>query len=168
LKSLHLQDNLIDIFESEITTNLPRLVHLNLSNNQIGQLSDNTFKNNMVSLELFKVQSMDASHKIRLPEYFNFYNKGCPKAKSSHFQKARNLRVCNLDPNVAYHWNGTCVSFKLVGYRYSNLFAVGGSCFCNEIAQKYLQAPFLGRIESARIETPVVLNGHLVLLEHVL
>ncbi len=26
----------------------------------------------------------------------------------------------------------------------------------------------IGRIESARIETPVVLNGHLVLLEHVL
>jgi hypothetical protein len=52
------------------------------------------------------------------------------QAKSAHFQRARKLKVCNVDPNVVYHWNGTCVSFKLVGYTYSHLFALDGyTCF---------------------------------------
>jgi hypothetical protein len=56
------------------------------------------------------------------------------QAKSGHFRKARKLKVCKFYPNVVYHWNGTCVSFKLVGYDY---YTFGMRQF-----KKYLQASF--------------------------
>jgi hypothetical protein len=48
------------------------------------------------------------------------------QAKSAHFQKARKLKVCNVDPNVIYHRIGTYVTFNLMQYNSLLLFEFGG------------------------------------------
>jgi hypothetical protein len=64
------------------------------------------------------------------------------QVKFSHFLRARKQKVYFLDSNVVYHWNGTCISFKLVGNNYSHWFAFSRyTCFCNGTDQKKLQAP---------------------------
>jgi hypothetical protein len=68
------------------------------------------------------------------------------------------LRIRNVYEEI---FNKIIVDFRIFG-KHKILLKI------NKFQCKLSKQYAIGRIESARIEIPVVLNGHLVLLEHVL